>query len=145
MGSRIEVADRLKECRIVQIPRFVDQRGSLCVIEWGSELLPFDPQRFYYMYGDTAGSRRGCHAHSREAHLMLALSGSFQVRLDDGYSQAMFHLNDPGEGLYVPALIWHEVHSFSPGSVCGVLASNLYDPEDCYSSYEDFLAAVRQQ
>src|SRR5437868_2984763 len=137
------MGDRLKECTIVQIPCFTDERGSLCAVE-GSPLIPFDPRRFYYIYNVAKGARRGCHAHSSERQLIIALSGDFRVLLDDGESRTEFHLHNPREGLYIPPLIWHEVHSFSPGSVCGVLASNRYDLSDHFESYEVFLEAVRK-
>ena len=134
---------RLNECRIIEIPRFADHRGVLAVVE-GPPLLPFEPKRLYYIYDHTQGARRGCHAHRTEQELILALAGSFQVLVDDGDSTREFQLHRPDQGLYVPPLVWHEVHSFAVGSVCAVLASERYNGDDSFRTYEEFLKAVRR-
>jgi len=131
----------MKECRLIEIPRFVDHRGTLSVID-GTLSLPFEPKRFYYLYNLVAGTRRGCHAHRTEQELIMALAGSFRVFVDDGQSTAEFQLERPNDGLYVPPLVWHELHSFAPGAVCAVLASTPYDVNDYYDKYEDFVLAV---
>lgn len=133
----------LNECRIITLPQFTDDRGTLSAIE-GPPLLPFNPKRFYYIYGVPEGALRGCHAHRTEQELILALAGSFQVLVDDGETTMDFHLDTPSRGLYIPPLIWHELHSFAAGSVCAVLASGLYNAADYYPSYQDFLQAVRK-
>ena len=133
---------RLKECRIIDIPRFADHRGILAVVE-GPPLLPFEPRRLYYIYDHAKDARRGCHAHRTEQELIMALTGSFQVRVDDGNSTREFQLSRPDQGLYVPPLVWHEVLRFAVGSVCVVLASEHYNNDDYFRSYEEFLAAVR--
>jgi hypothetical protein len=135
--------DRLKQCRIIEIPRFTDLRGSLSVID-GRPFLPFDPKRFFYIYGVPEGAQRGCHALRSDEELIIALAGSFKILVDDGDSVMEFHLGLPDHGLYVPPLIWHVLHSFIPGSVCGVLASAPYDSEGYYRVYKDFLDAVRR-
>ncbi|OFW32086.1 MAG: hypothetical protein A3J28_08455 [Acidobacteria bacterium RIFCSPLOWO2_12_FULL_60_22] len=135
--------NRLKECRIIEIPRFADHRGILSVVE-GPPQLPFEPKRFYYIYDHASGARRGCHAHRTEKELIMALAGSFQVLVNDGDSTREFQLNRPDQGLYVPPLVWHEVHSFAVGSVCAVLASQRYNSDDYFRAYEEFLEAVRR-
>ncbi len=127
---------------MVAIPRFVDHRGSLCVIE-DTCLLPFEAKRFYYIFDVRPDARRGCHAHKSQQQLIFAIAGAFQILLDDGRARREVCLGGTNEGLYVPPLIWHELHSFSPGSICGVLASGHYDPLDAVSCYEDFLGMVR--
>jgi hypothetical protein len=135
--------DHPKQCHIIEIPRFTDDCGTLSVIE-GKSLLPFEPKRFYYLYELIEGARRGCHAHRTEEELIIALAGGFKVTVDDGNTRREFPLERPDQGLYLPPLVWHEVHSFAAGSVCVVLASERYDIDDYYRVYEDFLQTVRK-
>ena len=141
-----EMSKRLNECRIINIPRFTDNRGSLSVIE-GTRVLPFEPKRFYYLYELAEGARRGCHAHRTEMELIMALAGSFKVLVDDSEAQKEFLLDRPDRALYVPPLVWHEVYTFAAGSVCAVLASEHYDSNDYYyyQTYEEFLTAVHKR
>ena len=138
------MTSRLDECRLIAIPRFTDQRGSLSVID-GPPLLPFQPRRFYYLYELPIDAHRGCHAHKAEQEFMVALVGSFKVSVSDGNSAKEFELKRPDQGLYVPPLIWHELYSFAPGSVCAVSASEPYNPGGCYDVYEEFLHALKQR
>jgi dTDP-4-dehydrorhamnose 3,5-epimerase-like enzyme len=139
-----EMGSRLDECRLLAIPRFADERGSLSPIE-GPPILPFEPKRFYYLYELPPGAHRGCHAHKTEEELIVALAGGFKVAVNDGNSTKEFELNSPDQGLYVPALLWHEVYGFAPGSVCAVVASERYNPDDYYYSFEDFLHALPER
>lgn len=136
------MGERLNQCHIIEIASFTDLRGSLSAIE-GTLSVPFHPKRFYYIYGVPEGARRGCHAHRTEKELIMALAGSFYVLVDDGNSRMDLLLDRPDRGLYVPPLIWHEVHSFVSGSVCAVLASTHYDSNDYYRRYEDFVNAIQ--
>ena len=132
------------KCRILAIPHFTDQRGSLSAIE-GPPLLPFEPKRFYFLYEIPTDAHRGCHAHKSEKELIVALAGRFKVAVNDGDSTREFDLKSPDQGLYVPPLVWHDLYSFAPGSVCAVIASERHNPEDYYYVYEEFLHARRQQ
>jgi dTDP-4-dehydrorhamnose 3,5-epimerase-like enzyme len=136
------MTSRFDECRLVAIPGFADQRGRLSVID-GPPLLPFQPKRFYYLYEIPTDAHRGCHAHKTEQEFMVALVGSFYVSVTDGDSSREFELKSPDRGLYVPPLVWHELHSFAPGSVCAVLASEPYNPGACYYVYDEFLNALK--
>lgn len=127
---------------LVSIPRFTDERGSLCVIEW-RDLLPFAPQRFYYLVDLAPGTRRGGHFHFHESELLIALNGAFSVETHDGRRREEFHLQQPDVALCIPPHVWHELHDFSPGAVCAVLASQPYDREDYGSDFEQFLEACR--
>jgi dTDP-4-dehydrorhamnose 3,5-epimerase-like enzyme len=129
------------KCQIISVPTFTDTRGSLGVME-GAGPLPFQPKRFYYIYGVPEASARGQHAHKSEEELIFALSGSFKVRVDDGTSVMQFSLDHPDRALYVPAFVWHELYDFSKGAVCAVLASQNYNPDDYYQVYGEFLKAV---
>jgi hypothetical protein len=131
----------ISDCRIVELPKITDPRGNLTFIE-GSRHVPFDIARVYYLYDVPGGAERGGHAHKALNQLIIAMSGSFDVLLDDGRERTRFHLNRSYYGLYVCPMIWRELDNFSSGSVCMVLASNLYDEEDYYRDYDEFKRAL---
>ena len=128
----------LSDCKLISLPRIQDPRGNLTFIEGGSH-VDFDIQRVYYLYDVPGGSSRGGHAHKALRQLIVAMSGSFDVLLDDGEEKRTFHLNRSYVGLYVCPMIWRELNNFSSGSVCMVLASNRYDEADYYRDYDQFL------
>jgi hypothetical protein len=128
----------IADCRLVSLPRIQDPRGNLTFIE-GKSHVDFDIQRVYYLYDVPGGSERGGHAHKELRQLIIAMSGSFDVLLDDGSEKKRFHLNRSYEGLYVCPMIWRELDNFSSGSVCMVLASNRYAESDYYRDYDQFL------
>ena len=133
----------LKNCKIVDLPKISDPRGNLTFIEGGRH-VPFEIQRVYYLYDVPGGSERGGHAHKALHQLIIAMSGSFDVVLDDGREKKRVHLNRSYCGLYVSPMIWRELDNFSSASVCMVLASNLYDEADYYRDYQEFLVAVEK-
>jgi hypothetical protein len=126
-------------CRILDLPKISDPRGNLTFIE-GQRHVPFDIQRVYYLYDVPGGSERGGHAHKGLHQLIVAMSGSFDVVLDDGKNKKRVHLSRSYYGLYVCPMIWRELDNFSSGAVCMVLASNLYDESDYYRDYNQFLS-----
>jgi WxcM-like, C-terminal len=132
----------LVDCKIIELPKISDPRGNLTFIE-ATRHIPFDIRRVYYLYDVPGGSERGGHAHKGLHQLIIAMSGSFDVLLDDGTAQRRFHLNRSYYGLYVCPMIWRELDNFSSGSVCMVLASNRYDEEDYYRDYTEFTNAVQ--
>ena len=119
----------LADCHLLDLPKVPNLLGNLTFIE-GNEHIPFAIQRVYYLYDVPGGAERGGHAHRELQQLIIAMSGSFDVVLDDGYQKQRFHLNRSYQGLYVRTLIWRELDNFSSGSVCLVLASNRYDEAD---------------
>ena len=131
----------LEDCRIIELPKIKNPSGNLTAIE-GEFHIPFAIQRVYYLYDIPGGSERGGHAHKNLQQLIIAMSGSFDVILDDGYNQQRYHLNRPYQGLYVRTLIWRQLDNFSSGSVCMVLASNHYDEADYYRDYDEFLRTL---
>jgi hypothetical protein len=132
----------LRDCRIIDLPKIIDPRGNLTFIE-GHRHIPFSIERVYYLYDVPGGAARGGHAHKTLHQFIIAMSGSFDVLLDDGYEQRNFHLNRSYYGLYLSPMVWREIDNFSSGSVCLVLASALYDEQDYYRAYEDFLWAIK--
>lgn len=125
-------------CRIIDLPKIADPRGNLTFVE-SSNQIPFDIQRVYYLYDVPGGSERGGHAHKGLHQLIIAMSGSFDVLLDDGKEKKRVHLSRSYYGLYVCPMIWRELDNFSSGSVCMVLASNKYDEADYYRDYAEFM------
>ena len=132
----------IADCQRIDLPKITDPRGNLTFIEGGRH-VPFDIKRVYYLYDVPGGAARGGHAHKALHQLIIAMSGSFDVVLDDGQQKQRIHLNRSYHGLYICPMIWRELDNFSSGSVCMVLASNLYDEGDYYRNYADFIAAVK--
>ncbi len=128
----------LQHVRLIDLPRILDPRGNLTFIESGNH-IPFDIRRVYYLYDVPGGAHRGGHGHKALHQLMIAMSGSFDVLLDDGRTKFKYHLNRSYYGLYIPPMMWREIDNFSSGSVCMVLASDHYDENDYYREYADFL------
>ena len=131
----------LRDCKIIDLPQIIDPRGNLTFIE-GERHIPFEIQRVFYLYDVPGGAERGGHAHKALHQFIIAMSGSFDVILDDGTQKERFHLNRSHYGLYVCPMIWRELSNFSSGSVCVALASNLYDEADYYRDYQAFLQAL---
>lgn len=132
----------IHNCQIIELPKISEPRGNLTFVE-GKNHIPFDIKRVYYLYDVPGGAERGGHGHKALHQLIIAMSGSFDVVLDDGYEKKLFHLNRSYNGLYVCPMIWRELDNFSSGSVCLVLASNIYDEDDYYREYDPFIKAVR--
>ena len=125
----------------LQIPDVHGERGRLAVIE--KDILPFEIKRVYYLYDVPHDSYRGGHAHIRQESFVIALSGSFDVLVDDGKSRQVFTLNKPNQGLYIPTGIWREIENFSSGAVCLVLASNEFDEGEYIRDYNTFVLSKR--
>jgi dTDP-4-dehydrorhamnose 3,5-epimerase-like enzyme len=127
----------LGKCKIIELPRIQDHRGNLTYIE-SERHVPFEIKRTYYLYDVPGGASRAAHGHKRLHQLMVAMSGSFDVTLDDGRNKKQFHLNRSYYGLYIPPMIWRDLDNFSSGSVCMVLASEYYDEEEYIRNYDAF-------
>jgi hypothetical protein len=134
----------LSDCKMIDLPKISNPSGNLTFVEGGSH-IPFDIQRVYYVYDVPGGAQRGGHAHKDLHQLIIAMSGSFDIVLDDGKDKKRFHLNRSYNGLYVGPMIWRESDNFSSGSVLMVLASNRYDENDYYRDYADFMQSRWQQ
>jgi hypothetical protein len=132
----------ISNCRIIELPKIHDPRGNLTFVE-SSRHVPFDIQRVYYLYDVPGGADRGAHAHKQLQQFIVAMSGSFDVVLDDGKEQKRFHLNRSYYGLYVCPMIWRYLDNFSSGAVTLVLASTFYEESDYYRDYNEFLQALQ--
>jgi len=126
---------------MVDLPKVSNAQGNLTFIE-GNNHVPFDIQRVYYLYDVPGGAIRGGHAHKNLHQMIIAMSGSFDITLDDGRNKKKFHLNRSYSGLYICPMIWRELDNFSSGSVCMVLASSIYREEDYHRNYSEFMRAL---
>ena len=126
----------MNKIEIIDIPKIEDRRGNLSVIE--KDCIPFDIKRVYYLYDVPSDAYRGGHAHKEQLEFLIALSGSFNVVLDNGKNKQTITLNKPNKGLLIPTGVWRELDDFSAGSVCLVLASDEFLESDYIRDYNDF-------
>ena len=122
---------------LISIPKIEDNRGNLSVIE--NDVIPLEIKRVYYLYDVPAGAERGGHAHKSLKQFLVALSGSFDVVLNDGQNEQIVSMNKPYEGLLINQGIWRELNNFSSGSVCMVIASAVYEEQDYIREFDEFL------
>lgn len=123
---------------IIEIPKITDARGNISVVE--KDTIPFKIKRVYYLYDIPSDSYRGGHAHIEQSALLIAISGSFDVVLDNGNEREIVNLNKPNKGLLIKPGIWRELQNFSSGSVCLVLASDDFSENDYIRSYDNFVS-----
>jgi WxcM-like, C-terminal len=129
----------LGDCREIDIPVISNPAGNIAVIE-DDAAVPFRIRRVYYLYAVPEGAERGGHAHRRLEQLLVAVSGRFDVVLDDGGERRSVPLASPDRGLYLPSMVWRELTGFSAGAVCLVLASEPFDEADYIRDYDEFAA-----
>lgn len=127
----------LNNCKLISIPKIEDPRGNLSVIE--KNVIPFEIKRVYYLYDIPSGAERGGHSHIEQQEFLVALSGSFDVLLNDGQNINKITLNKPFEGLLIPNGIWRELKNFSSGAVCLVIASDVFSEDDYIRELDFFL------
>ena len=128
---------RINDAVIINIPTVNDVRGNLAVVE--KDCIPFEIKRVYYLYDIPSDAYRGGHAHKEQNEFLIALSGSFDVVLDDGSEKLRVMLNKPNKGLLIPTMMWRELENFSSGAVCLVLASDTFDEADYIRDYDQFV------
>lgn len=132
----------IEQCKIIDLPKIPDARGNLTFVEGGRH-IPFDIKRVFYLYDVPGGETRAEHANIKLQQVIIAMSGSFDVVVDDGFDRKSFNLNRSYYGLYIPGMIWRGLENFSSGSICMVLTDDFYNVDDYYRDYEVFLAAVK--
>lgn len=128
---------KLEAIQLIEIPVVEDVRGNLGFIQ--KDLLPFEFKRVYYLFDVPSNAFRGGHSHLEQQEVLIALSGSFEVVLNDGFEKKSFVLNKPNIGLFIPNGIWRELENFSSGAVCLVLASDVFMEEDYIRDFDAFM------
>lgn len=123
------------DCRIINLSKYLDRRGNLSVIEECKD-IPFEIKRTYWIYDVPGGEHRGGHAYRRNREFIVAMSGSFDVTVDDGHSRTTYSLNRSYYGLYIPESTWRDLNNFSTNSLALILASTPYDPADYIEDYD---------
>ncbi|MBG6061091.1 dTDP-4-dehydrorhamnose 3,5-epimerase-like enzyme [Flavobacterium sp. CG_9.1] len=131
----------INSIQLLKIPVIEDTRGNLAFIQ--EAVLPFEFKRVYYLFDVPSNAFRGGHSHIVQQEVLIALSGSFEVVLNDGVEKKSFLLNKPNVGLHIPTGIWRELQNFSSGAVCLVLASDVYDEEDYIRDFNEFLESKK--
>lgn len=133
-------ARSVADCRLLEFPKIHDPRGNLTSVE-GSQQVPFEIRRAYWIYAVPGGEKRGGHAYRELEEVVVALSGSFVVRVNDGDRDRAYLLNRGYVGLYVPNMVWRELESFSTNAVCLILASAPYSERDYVRDWDAYVAA----
>ena len=128
---------------LIDIPKISDPRGNISVIE--KDIIPFPIKRVYYLYDIPSDSFRGGHSHKEQLEFLIAVSGSFEVILDNGSNRKVITLNKPNQGLLIEKSIWRELQNFSEGSVCLVLASDYFDENDYIRDYDKFIEHLKNE
>lgn len=128
----------------ILIPKILDRRGNLSFVEESNQ-VPFELKRVFWIYDVPGGEKRGGHAYKKSEEFIVALSGSFDVMLDDGKTQEVIHLNRSYNGIYVPKMVWRELSNFSTNSVAMIMSSTTYNPDDYIRDYNDFKNNVENQ
>jgi len=128
----------IDDCTILTLPKIHNRAGNLTALN-NSIDIPFDTKRVYYLYDIPGGETRGGHAHKSLQQLIVAVSGSFDITLDDGHNRKTITLNRPYFGLHIVPGIWRDLSNFSSGAICLVLASEKYEADDYIRDYEEFL------
>lgn len=134
---------KLEKCKLIDLPKIEDPRGNLTFVE-GYNHVPFDIKRVFYLYDVPGGEKRAGHSNIYSEQFIIAMSGSFDVVVDDGFNKKTFSLNRAYYGLYLPTNVWREIDNFSSGAVCLVLTSTTYAPDDYIREYDSFLKATRK-
>jgi len=129
---------KLKSCVLLDLPKILDPRGNLSFLEENKQ-IPFAVRRTYWIYDVPGGEQRGGHSFNQNHEIIIALSGSFDVVLDDGFDKKVFSLNRSYYGLYVPNLIWRHMENFSTNSLALVISSTSFNADDYERNYDKFL------
>lgn len=140
-GKEITMEKLEEQIQILDFPDLGDDRGNLVVVE-GGQAVPFEIRRIFYIYGSDEKVVRGSHANLRSEFVMINVSGTSRVKVDNGHEQRILELNRPRMGLYLKSMVWKEMYDFSPDSVLLVLSNEHYDPDEYIRDYETYLKMV---
>ena len=133
---------KVSDCRLIHLPKIADPRGNLTFIESNNQ-IPFEVKRVFYLYDVPGGECRAGHSNIDSEQFIIAISGSFDIIIDDGFERKKVQLNRAYYGLYVPRNVWREIDNFSSGAVCLVLTSTFYDPSEYIRDYSKYVDSVR--
>ena len=133
-----------EQYRILEFDEFGDERGSLVIAEGGGQDIPFEIKRVFYMYGSDPTIVRGQHANRKTEFVLINVSGTSKVKVDNGVEQTVIELNRPRMGLYLKTMLWKDMYDFSPDSVLLVLASEHYDGGEYIRDYEEYLKEIKE-
>jgi len=131
------------DCSIIEMPRLKNRAGNISIVE-NQDNLPFDVKRIFYIFDIPGGEDRGAHAHKECHQFLIAVSGSFEIEMDDGVNKRTVQLNRPYYGLHIPPGIWAAEKGFSSGAICLVLTSQEYHDEDYIREYDEYLNFIKQ-
>ena len=134
----------INNCKIIDLPKIADPRGNLTFIE-GNSHVPFEIRRVFYLYDVPGGETRAGHSNRESEQFIIAISGSFNVIVDDGFEKKTFYLNRAYYGLYLPTMVWREIDNFSSGAVCLVLTSTAYSASDYIRDYGQFITDIQSR
>ncbi|HJH60368.1 MAG TPA: FdtA/QdtA family cupin domain-containing protein [Bacteroidetes bacterium] len=132
----------INDVKLIELPKFADPRGNLSFVEQNNH-IPFEIHRTYWIYDVPGGESRGGHAYKKNMEFVIALSGSFDVILNDGVAEKRISLNRSYYGLLIPKMIWRKMENFSTNSLALVLSSTNYDVDDYIHNYDEFIKSIR--
>ena len=128
--------------KFIRFKQMGDERGHLVVVEGGKD-IPFEIARVFYIYGSDDDVSRGNHANSKSEFVLINVSGTSKVKVDNGYTTKIFELNEPHTGIYIPKMHWKEMYDFSSNSVLLVISNEKYDPNEYIRDYENYISNIR--
>jgi dTDP-4-dehydrorhamnose 3,5-epimerase-like enzyme len=134
----------IEKVRVIDLPKICDPRGNLSFVEGGRH-IPFNIRRVFYIYDVPGGETRGGHAHKECQTVLIAISGSVDIRLTDGVKEMVVTLNRSNKGLLIPPGVWDTMHNFTTGTICLALASGFYEEEDYIRDYDEFCEYVKRE
>ena len=129
--------------KFIRFKQMGDERGHLVVVEGGKD-IPFEIARVFYIYGSDNNVIRGKHANKRSEFVLINVSGTSKVKVDNGNTSEVFELNEPHTGIYIPKMIWKDMYDFSQDSVLLVLSNEKYDPEEYIKDYEEYITMIKK-
>lgn len=136
----------MNRVQMLEFPQRGDERGHLVIAEGGGRDIPFDIKRVFYIYGSDPGVVRGCHANRKSEFLLINVAGKSKVKVMDGEgNEAIFCLNRPHTGIYLPTMVWKEMYDFSEDSVLLCLTNTYYDPDEYIRDYDEFVSIINQE